>query len=76
MPASMPTPAPAPAHGPDGDGFAPITHLPKADDIAGIQALYGPAAAVPGPGSWALCLAGLGGLCGWLRHRRLTRERA
>ena len=61
---------------PDGDGFAPITHLPKADDIAGIQALYGPAAAVPGPGSWALCLAGLGGLCGWLRHRRLTRERA
>lgn len=43
---------------PDGDGFAPITHLPKADDIAGIQALYG--APVPEPGTWALWLAGLG----------------
>jgi hypothetical protein len=50
------------------DGLVPINRTPKADDIAGIQFLYG-AAPVPEPGTWALWLAGLGGL-GWLRVRR------
>jgi hypothetical protein len=44
---------------PDGDGQAPITRLPKPDDIAGIQYLYGPSP-VPEPHTWALLLAGLG----------------
>ena len=46
---------------PDGDFMAPITRRPKADDIAGIQALYG-AAPVPEPAVWALWAAGLVGL--------------
>ena len=54
---------------PDGDGMAPITRLPKLDDVAGIQFLYG-AAPVPEPQSWALWAAGFGvlGLCA--RRRR------
>jgi hypothetical protein len=42
---------------PDGDGKAPITRLPKADDVAGIQYLYG--APVPEPATWALWAGGL-----------------
>jgi hypothetical protein len=53
---------------PDGDGKAPITRLPKADDIAGIRYLYG-AAVVPEPGTWALWAAGLVVL-GALHRRR------
>ena len=55
---------------PDGDGLAPITRLPKLDDVAGIQFLYG-AAPVPEPRSWALWAAGLSvlGLCA---RRRLV----
>lgn len=55
---------------PDGNGMAPITRLPKADDVAGIQYLYGPAP-VPEPHSWALLLAGLG-LVGIAYRRRQT----
>lgn len=43
---------------PDGDGMAPITRLPKADDVAGMQYLYG-AAAVPEPAVWLMMAAGL-----------------
>jgi hypothetical protein len=43
---------------PDRDGKAPLTRLPKTDDIAGIQFLYGPAP-VPEPGAWLMMLAGL-----------------
>jgi hypothetical protein len=53
---------------PDGDGKAPITRLPKPDDIAGIQYLYGPAP-VPEPHTWALLMAGLG-LVGIAYRRR------
>ena len=53
---------------PDGDGMAPITRLPKLDDIAGIQYLYSPAP-VPEPHTWALLLAGLG-LVGIAYRRR------
>ena len=55
---------------PDGNGLAPITRLPKADDIAGIQALYGAVVAVPEPGSWALWLAGLVVVAGVAGRRR------
>lgn len=54
---------------PDGDGMAPITRLPKLDDRAGIQYLYG-AALVPEPEAWALWSAGLGALLLWSRRRR------
>ena len=55
---------------PDGDFMAPITRLPKADDRAGIQYLYG-AAAVPEPSAWLLMAAGLCALH-W-RHRQRRR---
>ncbi len=54
---------------PDADGKAPLTRLPKPDDVAGIEFLYG-VAAVPEPEGWALWGAGLGGLALWLRRRR------
>ena len=54
---------------PDGDGKAPITRLPKADDVAGIQHLYGAEAAVPEPATW-LSLA-LGVLVLGLRRRSM-----
>ena len=57
---------------PDGDGKAPITRKPKADDIAGIQFLYG-AAPVPEPRTWALWLAGLGVVGGVARRRAAAR---
>lgn len=50
------------------DGMVPINRTPKADDIAGIQYLYGAAAAVPEPGTWAMWLGGLA-LLGWMRRR-------
>lgn len=43
----------------DGDGKAPILRLPKLDDIAGIQFLYGPSP-VPEPSGWMTLLVGLG----------------
>ena len=62
---------------PDHDGFAPITHLPKADDIAGIRALYGAAPAVPEPQTWTLWLTGVAGLGAWVqRRRRPAQERS
>jgi hypothetical protein len=53
---------------PDLDGKTPINRFPDADDIAGIQFLYGPAP-VPEPETWALLLAGLG-LVGYAARRR------
>ena len=44
---------------PNGTGQAPINRIPDADDIAGIQHLYG-AAPVPVPASWILLLSGMG----------------
>jgi hypothetical protein len=55
---------------PDMNGQAPITRLPKADDIAGIQFLYGPAP-VPEPQTWILMFAGIG-LVGLAARRRRT----
>ncbi len=54
---------------PPYDSLVPINRTPKADDIAGIRFLYG-AAAVPEPGTWALWLAGLGGMAWRMRQRR------
>jgi len=53
---------------PDGDSMAPITRMPKADDIAGIQFLYG--APVPEPGTWAMWLAGVGVVASMAWRRR------
>ena len=53
---------------PDGDFQAPITRQPKADDIAGIQHLYG----LPEPGFSAMAVAGIAGLAGLARSRRRT----
>lgn len=50
---------------PDADGLAPITRVPKADDIAGIQHLYG----VPEPGLSAMTAAGIAALAGLGRSR-------
>ena len=47
---------------PDGDFKAPINRIPDADDIAGVQYLYG-TAPVPEPSTWAFFLAGLGLFC-------------
>jgi hypothetical protein len=61
----------------NAQGQAPIVRLPKADDIAGAQFLYGAAVAVPEPAAWALWLVGLCGL-GSLRglaERRAARTR-
>ncbi|MCC6533349.1 MAG: matrixin family metalloprotease [Burkholderiales bacterium] len=55
---------------PDGDGKAPITRLPKLDDIAGAQYLYGPAP-IPEPQTWLLLLAGLA-LVGMAAHHRFA----
>lgn len=54
---------------PDRDWMAPITRLPKLDDILGIQYLYGAPAPVPEPGTWALWLGGLA-LLGQFTRRR------
>lgn len=51
---------------PEADGFAPITRVPKADDVAGIQHLYG----VPEPGRTASLAAGASLLC--LLARRIA----
>jgi hypothetical protein len=51
---------------PDANGQAPITRLPKPDDVAGIQALYG----VPEPG------VGLMGIAGAIWTAVLARRRA
>jgi hypothetical protein len=54
---------------PDLDGRAPITRLPKPDDVAGIQFLYGPAQ-VPEPGIAPMLGAGIGLLGLFARERR------
>jgi hypothetical protein len=52
---------------PDNNGTIPLNRIPDADDIAGIQFLYG--APVPEPETWAMLLAGLG-LVGIMARRR------
>ncbi len=56
---------------PDGDFQAPITRQPKADDIAGIQHLYG----VPESGISAMAAAGIGALAGLGRSRERAAAR-
>ncbi len=53
---------------PPFDSLVPINRIPDADDVAGIQFLYG-AAPVPEPETFALMLAGLG-LIGVITRRR------
>jgi hypothetical protein len=53
---------------PDNNGTIPLNRIPDADDIAGIQFLYG--APVPEPSTYAMLLAGLG-LVGFAVRRRL-----
>ncbi len=50
------------------DSLVPINRIPDADDIAGIQYLYG--APVPEPETWAMLFAGLG-LVGFAARRRM-----
>lgn len=47
---------------PDGNGKATINRFPDADDVAGIQHLYGPPQPVPEPGTYALLALGLAAL--------------
>ena len=56
---------------PPYDGLVPINRIPDADDIAGIQYIYG--APVPEPETWAMLLAGLG-LMGFAVRRRTLRS--
>lgn len=56
------------------DGMAPINRIPDADDVAGAQYLYGAAAPVPEPESFAMLLAGLGVIAGVIRRRRARPE--
>lgn len=53
---------------PDGDSQAPITREPKADDVAGIQHLYG----LPEPATGGAIAAGLAWLAVVHRRRRTT----
>lgn len=52
---------------PDLNGAVPLNRIPDADDIAGIQFLYG--APVPEPHTWTMLAAGVG-LVGWAARRR------
>ena len=57
---------------PDENGRAPITRLPKADDVAGVQHLYG----VPEPGVGLGLFAGVGALRAFGRRLRQRRGRS
>ena len=59
---------------PDGDSLVTLNRVPDADDVAGIQFLYGPAP-VPEPNTWAMLAVGLG-LVGWVARRRVSRGQA
>jgi hypothetical protein len=52
---------------PDKNGMIPLNRVPDADDIAGIQFLYG--APVPEASTWTMMFAGLG-LVGFVAGRR------
>ncbi|MBK7949783.1 MAG: matrixin family metalloprotease [Deltaproteobacteria bacterium] len=58
---------------PDFDGRAPVTRLPRPDDVAGIQFLYGPSQ-VPEPGLASMLAAGLSGIALAARARGRTRR--
>lgn len=60
---------------PDFDGRAPVTRLPKPDDVAGIQFLYGPAE-VPEPDGVAMLAAGVLGFALAARARGRARRHA
>ncbi len=71
---------------PEADGLAPgenesimyvsadccdkLRRIPRADDVAGVQFLYGAAANVPEPSAWLLMAAGLWPLTAWARRGR------